>query len=219
MLKYKCLVLDHDDTVVRSSTDMGYPSFCETLAQLRPHIKLTLDEFLLVCFEPGFPAYCQDVLGFTEAEMALEGDLWRSYITRNMPPFFSGMADLIRRYKEAGGILCVASQSHSETILRDYREQCGLEPDSVFGWELGPAQRKPNPYPLQEIMRRYQLLPHELLMVDDLKPGLDMAKGCGVPFACAGWGHGLARIASFMKDNCALYLEDIGSLETLLFAA
>lgn len=219
MLKYKCLVLDHDDTVVRSSADMGYPSFCETLSLLRPDVKLTLDEFLLFCFEPGFPAYCRDVLGFTEAEMDVEGDLWRAYVTRNMPPFFSGMADLIRRYKAAGGILCVASQSHSATILRDYREQCGLEPDCIFGWDLEPAQRKPNPYALYEIMRRYALLPHELLMVDDLKPGLEMAKECGVPFACAGWAHGLPRIASFMKENCALYLADIGALETLLFTA
>lgn len=219
MLKYKCLVLDHDDTVVRSSTEMGYPSFCETLAKLRPDVKLTLDEFLLFCFEPGFPGYCQDVLGFSEAEMDIESELWRAYINKNMPPFFAGMADLIRRYKAKGGILCVASHSHSETILRDYREQCGLEPDCIFGWDLEPSQRKPNPYPLLEIMRRYRLQPDELLMVDDLKPGLDMATLCGVPFACAGWSHALPRIASFMKENCSLYLKDIDALEALLFTA
>lgn len=219
MLTYKCLVLDHDDTVVQSSVEMGYPSFCETLAKLRPTVKLTLDEFLLFCFEPGFPVYCRDVLGFSDSEMDIEGELWRSHVTENMPPFYAGMTDIIQRYKAAGGILCVASQSHSATILRDYREQCGLEPDCIFGWDLEPDKRKPNPYPLEEIMRRYRLAPEDLLMVDDLKPGLDMAKRCGVPFACAGWSHALPPIVSFMKENCALYLENIQALEDLLFSA
>lgn len=35
-LKVKCLVLDHDDTVVKSTPEINYPSFKNALAQLRP---------------------------------------------------------------------------------------------------------------------------------------------------------------------------------------
>lgn len=36
MLKYPCLVLDHDDTVVQSERTIGYPFFCYILDQYRP---------------------------------------------------------------------------------------------------------------------------------------------------------------------------------------
>ena len=36
MLNYRCLVLDHDDTVVRSEETVNYPSFLEALKVLRP---------------------------------------------------------------------------------------------------------------------------------------------------------------------------------------
>ena len=35
MLKYPCLVLDHDDTVVQSERTIGYPFFCYILDQYR----------------------------------------------------------------------------------------------------------------------------------------------------------------------------------------
>ena len=35
MLNYRCLVLDHDDTVVRSEETVNYPSFLEALKVLR----------------------------------------------------------------------------------------------------------------------------------------------------------------------------------------
>ena len=34
MLNYRCLVLDHDDTVVRSEETVNYPSFLEALKVL-----------------------------------------------------------------------------------------------------------------------------------------------------------------------------------------
>ena len=36
MLKYPCLVLDHDETVVQSEKTIGYPCFCQTLSRIRP---------------------------------------------------------------------------------------------------------------------------------------------------------------------------------------
>ena len=37
-MKYKCLVLDHDDTVVDSTAEIHFPSFIEYLKLTRPHL-------------------------------------------------------------------------------------------------------------------------------------------------------------------------------------
>ena len=43
-MRYKCLVLDHDDTVVNSTAVIHFPSFLAYLARVRPGTAYTLDE-------------------------------------------------------------------------------------------------------------------------------------------------------------------------------
>ena len=38
-MKFKCLILDHDDTVVASSEAIHYPSFIEYLKDYKPELK------------------------------------------------------------------------------------------------------------------------------------------------------------------------------------
>ena len=132
---------------------------------------------------------------------------------------YDGLRPILTRWKQEGGLLCVSSHSARENILRDYRLHFGLEPDQIFDWDLGEDRRKPSPYALQEIMRLYDLRPDELLMVDDLKPGYDMAHACGVPFACAGWSHDDPEIRAFLRRFSDFYLETVQELEPLLFGA
>ena len=148
--------------------------------------------------------------------MELEGQIWRKWTSTHMPPMFPGMAELLRRYRDAGGLICVASHSSEEMIRRDYRIHCGFEPELVFGWELPPQKRKPAPYALEEIMRHYGLAPEELLMVDDLKPGWQMAQRCGVPFAFAGWGCEVQLVRAFMKKHSTHPLDTVEQLAPLL---
>ena len=42
----------------------------------------------------------------------------------------------------------------------------------------------------------------DLLMLDDLKPGYDMARAAGVDFAAAGWAYDVPEIEAFMRKNC-----------------
>ena len=44
MLKYRCLVLDHDDTVVQTLKTLSYPFFCLELEQFRPGTTMTISE-------------------------------------------------------------------------------------------------------------------------------------------------------------------------------
>ena len=219
MLNYRCLVLDHDDTVVRSEETVNYPSFLEALKVLRPGRTITREEFTRWCFSPGFSALCSDYIGLTPEEIDVQYDMWRSYVATHIPPPYDGLRPILTRWKQEGGLLCVSSHSARENILRDYRLHFDLEPDQIFDWDLGEDRRKPSPYALQEIMRLYDLRPDELLMVDDLKPGYDMAHACGVPFACAGWSHDDPEIRAFLRRFSDFSLETVQELEPLLFGA
>ena len=53
-------------------------------------------------------------------------------------------------------------------------------------------------------------------MVDDLKPGYDMAKACGIKFAAAGWAYDIPRIEAFMRENCDLYFKTVAELAEYL---
>ncbi len=217
MLKYRCLVLDHDDTVVNSTAVMHYPAFLDAMDQMRPGHFVTLEEYFLLNFDPGFMPYCERVLGFTEADFAREFDIWQGWVRTHVPQVYPGVKRIIRRQKEAGGLVCVVSHSMRDGILRDYRENGLPAPDLVFGWEQPKDRRKPNPWPLEEIMRAFSLEPGEVLMVDDLRPGKQMADEAGVDFAAAMWSHEIPRIRESMRADCRYYFEQPEALEGFLF--
>lgn len=217
MLRYACLVLDHDDTVVRSEATVNYPAFLEMLGTLRPRQTLSLEEFTLECFEQGYNALCMKRFGLSEEEMDLQYEMWKDYVRTHIPPCFDGFAPLLKRYRAAGGRICVSSHSAVENITRDYTQHFGFLPDQIYSWDLPQAQRKPAPYALQHIMQTYDLPPQQLLMVDDLRPGYVMAKSCGVDFACAGWTPRPEKVAQYMRQHSDFYLTRVEELEQLLF--
>ena len=218
MLKFPCLVLDHDDTVVQSEATVNYPCFCEFLETMRPGEKLSLTEYTNGCYYQGFIEMCNKLYHFTEEEMDLEYRFWKDYIKTHVPAPFPGIEKIIKKQKEAGGLICVVSHSIKENILRDYRMHFGIEPDAIFGWDDPEPQRKPNAYPLQEIMRRYRLSPAELLVVDDMKPAWEMAKKVNAPIAFAGWGKtGCPEISAEMTDLCDYAFQSTEGLYQFLF--
>ena len=68
-----------------------------------------------------------------------------------------------------------------------------------------------------DLMEKYSLRPEEILVVDDLKPGYDMARAAGVHIAAAGWAHNVKGIRDFMEVNCDYFCESISALESVLF--
>lgn len=217
MLRYQCLVLDHDDTVMDSTAHIHYPAFLEAMKVMRPGVALSLAEYFRLNFDPGFHEYCEQTLHFTQEDFDLEVSLWQDYVKTHIPSVYPGMARIIRRQKEAGGYVCVASHSINTNIIRDYRANGLPEPDLIYGWELLREQRKPAPYSLEQIMQKLSLTPKDLLMVDDLKPGYDMAKACGVDFAAACWAYDIPQIKQFMCENCGRVFYTPEQLEAYLF--
>ena len=215
-MRFQCLVMDHDDTTVNSTATIHFPSFLAYLAQVRPGLSYTLDDYFRKNFDPGVMALFTGELGFSEEELEGEFHFWQDWVRTRVPKAYPGIREILQRHRDAGGKIAVVSHSMRENIERDYRENGLPEPDLIFGWEQPPEHRKPEAWPLQQIMKTFSLPPEELLMVDDLKPGYDMARRCGVPFAAAGWANDIPEIEQFMRRNCDFYCKTVADLDRLL---
>ena len=216
-MKYRCLVFDHDDTTVNSTATIHHPCFERFLEKYYPGKHCGLEEYFLKNFSPGFIPMCREEYGMDDGMIEFEGEFWREYVKGRIPEAYAGIREIMERQKREGGFVAVISHSFRENILRDYRANQLPMPDLVFGWEMPPEQRKPSPWPLQEVLKRFSLQPEEVLMIDDLKPGYDMARSCGVPFAAVGWANDIPAIESFMRKHCSLYFKRVSELADYLF--
>lgn len=218
MLKYPCLVLDHDDTVVQSEATVNFPFFCQILDTFRPGAAITLSEYTDGCYHLGFADMCRKRFGFTEQELEDEFNGWKRYIEDHIPAPFPGIGSIIRRQKAEGGLVCVVSHSCDLNITRDYAVHFGILPDDIYGWDLPEEKRKPSTYPLVQIMKKYKLSPEQLLVVDDMKPAYEMAWHAGVPIAFAAWGRlGSPEIMRDMTACCNFSFQSPAELEHFLF--
>ena len=216
-LRYRCLVLDQDDTVMDSTRLIHHPAFLVFLKENRPGVTISLEDYFRINFHPGFLEYCEQVLGCTPAELQKELETWKAYVATHVPRAFPGMREIMAEQLRRGGAIAVISHSLRENILRDFRENGPPEPSMVFGWDLPREHRKPNPFALDRLMAAMDLAPEEMLVVDDLKPGYDMARQRGVPFAAAGWAYDVPEIRAFLQQNCPLYFGTVEELRRYLF--
>ncbi|WP_088011614.1 HAD family hydrolase [Gottfriedia acidiceleris] len=216
-IKYKCLILDHDDTAVKSTPNIHYPSFVEALKDVRPNEKLiSFEDFVRYCYNPGFSSLCKDIIKFSDEEQKHQQVIWKRYTKSTVPDFYDLFIETIQEFKKQGGIVTVVSHSEREKIERDYSIHCGFVPDAIFGWELPEHQRKPHPYPIQEILKQFSLQETEALMLDDLMPGLKMASSCKVDFATAGWSRFIPEIKEQMKLDSKYYFETVEEFNQLI---
>ena len=217
-MRYKCLVLDHDDTAVASEVTVNYPCFLVALEKFRPGEYMDYEEFVDWCFRCDFADFLRIRYRFTEEELAEEYRMWMEYAKTRIPPAYEGIREIIAEQKRRGGLVGVASLSGKPIITRDYETHFGIQPDLIFSADDPRPQRKPNPYPLEQIMERFDLRPEELLMVDDLKTGCDMAKAAGVDIAFAAWGRQNAKeLYAYMKANCDYTFDAPQNLYDFLF--
>ncbi len=218
MLKYPCLVLDHDDTVVQSEKTIGYPYFCYILDQFRPGEKITLEQYVRDCHDLGFAEMCRQRWQFTPQELVDEYIGWMGYVRTHIPDAYPGIGEIIRRQKEEGGMICVVSHSSVENITRDYDVHFGVRPDAIYGWDYPEEQRKPNPFPLEDIMERYGFGPEDMLVVDDMKLAWRMAHPLGVKIAFAAWSKtDFPEQATEMREICEYTFDTPKELERFLF--
>lgn len=195
-LRFRCLLLDHDDTAVRSTEDIHYPAHLESLRVLRPEKQPPgMEQWLLANFH-GIMNYLEGELKLTTAEMEQELEIWRRFTTRRQPEFFPGFLETLADFRRKGGKVAVISHSEEDVIAGHYRRAKDPMsfPDLIFGWTNEERKRKPSPWPVRQALARFGLKPHEALIVDDLKPGILMSQAAGVAFAAAGWSHNVGHL-------------------------
>ena len=220
-LRFDCLLLDHDDTAVDSTSAIHYPAHVEAMRVLRPGLKpVGLEGWFLKNFHPGVMRYLEGELGLTAQELEVEYGIWRAFTTSRTPPFFAGFLETLREYRRRGGKIVVVSHSESDVILRHYRESGGrpLLPDLVFGWDEDEQRRKPNPWPVEQALRRLEIPASRALILDDLKPGVLMGQRTGVAAAAAGWAHRIPAIRQYMQASCLAYFESVAEFREFILA-
>lgn len=203
MLRYKCLALDHDDTVVQSEATINYPCFQRYLEVYRPGVAYSLEEYVRDCSQMTFVDMCRIRFSMSEEELHQEYLFWQEYMKTHIPEIFPGLKQVLEEYRNQGGIICVVSMSSRYNILRDYQTHFGFEPDMIFSCELPEELRKPNTYPLEQIQKEYHLAPEDILVVDDMKFAVPMARSAGCPIAFAGWSRKeFPEIGKEMENVC-----------------
>lgn len=198
-MKYPCLVLDHDDTLVKSTDQIHYPAFCHTLNLLRPGETISKEEFKEACASPGFLPLCTEGYGFTKEELDFELQDWLDFVKNKIPDTHEGFGELLTAYKQAGGLICVVSHSEESLIRRDYQHHFGFQPHYIY--DLSFAPQKPDPAPLLDLMAKTGLSPKDLLVVDDLPVGKEMAAAAGVDFIFAGWSDTAPSVSKTMRET------------------
>jgi beta-phosphoglucomutase-like phosphatase (HAD superfamily) len=187
---------------------------------LRPRAAaIDLEGWFLKNFEPGIMHYLTEELGLSQEELEIEYKIWRQYNTSRIPPFFPGFLESLRAYRARGGIITVVSHSEEDIILDTYRCAQGggdFLPDLVFGWDYDETRRKPSPWPVENILRRFNLSPDQALIVDDLKPGVLMSRATGVAIAAAGWAHRIPEIHTYMRENCDIYFSSVEQFSSFI---
>ena len=206
-MRYKCLILDHDDTAVNSTPQIHYPAHIEVMKRLRPGLKpVSLSGWIKKNFHPGIMDFFQKELKFSKQELEEEYRIWRRHTTKSRPSFFPGFVEALRAYQNGGGKISVVSHSEREIIAEQYK-RVNFAPDFIYGWTYDDTQRKPSPWAVQQTMDQLGFGPKDLLSVDDLKPGVIMARNAGIAAAAAGWGHRIEEIEIYMRRHCDVYFD------------
>lgn len=224
-MRYRCLILDHDDTAVDSTREIHYPAHQEVMRVLRPNAApVSLDDWYTKNFHPGIMAYLSEELGMGPEELTEEFRIWQEFTSTRIPDFYPGFLETLSEFRLRGGFVAVISHSERRIIERDYRStsvdgrRAPFVPDVIFGWDNEERLRKPSPWPVEQALTQFGVSPREALIVDDLKPAVLMGQASGVAVAAAGWSHNIPLIRDYMRAHCLAYFTSVEEFRTFVLA-
>jgi phosphoglycolate phosphatase/pyrophosphatase PpaX len=222
-MRYTCLLIDHDDTTVDSTPSIHHPAHIAQMKRLgREELIMSLEDWFRINYSPGLRPYIDEVFGLSEAEKQVCHEVWREHTTTATPPFFPGMLAFLQRYRERGGVITVVSHSEEDIIRRHYASQNevpGFMPDLIIGWNGDGTKNKPYTWPVERVLEEFELERKDLLVVDDLQPGITMARNAGVDSVAVGWSHGLEEIKQDISRKSTYYADTIAGLEAIVFGS
>ncbi|MBN2839277.1 MAG: HAD hydrolase-like protein [Fusobacteriaceae bacterium] len=216
-MPYKCIMIDHDDTVTPTSENHHYPSFKQSLKRLKPNLEISFDEYINYSFDPGFEIFLREILQLNEDEISFMYERWKEDTQDKIGIFYEEIKNFLLEFKKKGGRIAVVTHSNRKRIENDYDYNLGFIPKDIYSWELGNEKRKPNPFPIYDIKKKYGLSNEEILVIDDLKPGFLMAKEANVDFLWAGWAYKEPKFNEYMLKNAKYVCEDFESFKKIKY--
>ncbi len=215
--RYKAVILDHDDTAVNSTSTVHYPAHVAFMQKIKPdYTPVSLDEWFMKNFNPGAFEFLKE-LGLTPSELEYEHRFWEKYCNTRVPVFYPGIPGILKKFREAGGLITVVSLSKERIIERDYKS-INFIPDKILGWSSESDKMKPSTWPVKQILKEFNLKQEEVVLIDDLKPGITMAQNAGIKSLWAGWSHGLSEVRDYMKQMAVRELKKPSELHNILLS-
>lgn len=220
-MRYSCLLIDHDDTTVDSTPSIHYPAHLAQMKRLgRTEDAVSLEKWFRINYSPGLRPFLDEALGLNDAEKQICYEVWREHTTSAVPPFFPGILAFLQRYREMGGLIVVVSHSEPDIIRSHYEAQTevpGFMPDRIIGWSGEGKENKPYIWPVERVLEEYPVEKKDILVVDDLQPGITMARNAGVDSVAVGWSHGLEEIKADISQKSTYFADSLGHLEQIVF--
>lgn len=219
ILKRKALVLDHDDTVVASTVTVHYPAFVKAIKTLRPVIEpISLHDFQTINLNPGLMDYYKIDLSMSPEEIDQEYRIWQDYIQDIVPEPYPHLHEILLEFVHEGGKIFVSSLNFKNIILRDYELHFpDVEITDIFCRDQHEDLIKPNPQQLHHIMDVHGLKASEILVVDDLHYGLEMAQQAQVDFAYAQYSQVSLDNHRYFNEQAQIILTKPSALADVLY--
>jgi beta-phosphoglucomutase-like phosphatase (HAD superfamily) len=190
---------------------------------IRPaHVPCTLSEWFAINSAPGALAKYLERLNFTPEERKKEHHMWQVFMqTAPVPSFYDGFVDLMKRVQALGSKVVVVSHSDVTQITRHY-QTTGMIPDAIFGQAADVTKMKPYAWPVTETLSKYpECSINDCCVIDDMAPGIVMAKETGTYPICAAWGPTYsccAEVRHFMAQHAKAVCTSISDLAKILLA-
>lgn len=187
----RLIILDLDGTLIDSLDDLT--SAANRMRQefslsplTRPEVRLLVGEGARRLVERALPGITGTDL---DHGLALFLQANRDHLVERTH-LYPGVEQTLAILKSQGILLAVASNKNEE-LCRDILRILDIE--SSFAAILGAdsvAERKPSPEPLIHLMRRFDCIPEETMMVGDSRNDVQAGLSAGVVTVGCSWGYG-----------------------------
>ena len=179
---------------------------------------MTIEQYVKAMWDRGLFSWLTSTFGFDEKQRLEFVESSRADARKHPPPpFFPGFIDMLTRFKQQGGVVAVVSFGEKNAITENYRTAGAPFPDHIFGWTKETAQQcKPFPYPVHFLCEKSGFSPSEVLVVDDMKPGLAMGRAAGALTVGAIYAERHHILRDSIAPCCDVVCDSVADLARLL---
>lgn len=215
-LRKKCIILDHDDTVINSQESIHYPLFVAVLKELRPHVvPIDFQTFIDLSNRFGFTKMCRIVYQFTPEDIHYEYNHWKKHSAQMLAPTFIGLEPILRQFVQAKGIIIVYTMNSYHNVLSDYARLFNFVPDAIIAHDQFAYLRKPYRISLLQTLSELQLSVKDCVLVDDSPLMCTLKDRLNIDFLAANWAKSAQPL--WMHRNDIIKLDTPHELAHYLF--